>query len=274
MIVTLEAKRLERFLKTGRTCPMVIECEQNIPEDQDQLETGDNEVNSPRLMVVKTMGLPELEERNLFCEFVGNVLARELGLFTPAPALITISQEFAAAVNSRAKNERLSINLREGVGVGCEYLHPLRPLTPKPSLTEEEIAQAAAIYAYDLLIQNPDRRGNKPNCAFYKNGLVAFDFELGFSFLLPILRQNREAWRVSQHGINSVHLFRPLLRNKAIEWKPFINQLAVLCQTRLAMALDQLPEKWQDWAAIVQQHFLQASSKLEAFELELQRSLL
>ncbi|MBL8204873.1 MAG: hypothetical protein JNM09_11640 [Blastocatellia bacterium] len=91
MIITLEALRFERFLRSGRTCPMVIECEQSVPEDQDTLETSNNETVLPQLMVVKALGLPEIEERNLFCEFVGNLLARELGLFTPPPALITIS---------------------------------------------------------------------------------------------------------------------------------------------------------------------------------------
>ncbi len=274
MLITLEAIRFERFLKTGRTCPMVIECEQSVPEDQDTLETNNNEIILPRLMVVKALGLPEVEERNLFCEFVGNLLARELGLFTPSPALITISQEFATAVNGVAKQELLPINLQAGVGVGGEYLHPLRPLTPKPILTEEEINQAAAIYAYDLLIQNPDRRSDKHNCVFYEDGLLAFDFELGFSFLLPILGDKKEAWQVSQHGINQTHLFRPTLRNKAIEWRPFIGKLEALCQNNLEMVLSQLPEKWQDWAAIVRQHLLQAISKPNAFEMELQRSLL
>ena len=273
MIITLEAKRFERFLKTGRTCPMVIECEQTVPEDQDQLENNENEISSPRLMVIKAIGLPEVGECNLFCEFVGNILGREMGLFTPAPALITISREFAEAVNLVAKNERLNINLQEGIGVGCEYLFPLRPMNHKPILTGEEVLQAAAIYAYDLLIQNPDR-GNKPNCAFYKDKLVAFDFELGFSFLLPILGQKKESWQVSKHGINNSHLFRSTLGNKSIEWKPFISKLETLCHTRLEAVLGQLPEKWQDWAAIVQQHFLQAISNSDSFEMELQRSLL
>lgn len=273
MIITLEAMRFERFLKTGRTHPMVIECEQSIVEDRDALEFSNDENAAPRLMVVKALGLPEVEERNLFCEFVGNLLARELGLFTPSPALITISQEFADAVNTIAKNERLPIYLKAGVGVGGEYLFPLRHLTPKPILTDEEINQAAAIYAYDLLSQNPDR-GNKPNCAFYKDGLVAFDFELGFSFLLPILGQKKEAWQVSQHGINQMHLFRTTLRNKAVEWKSFISKLEILCKNNMETILSQMPERWQDWSFIVRQHFLEAISQPDAFEMELQRSLL
>ncbi|MBL8204872.1 MAG: hypothetical protein JNM09_11635 [Blastocatellia bacterium] len=125
-----------------------------------------------------------------------------------------------------------------------------------------------------MLIQNPDRRGDKHNCVFYQDGLVAFDFELGFSFLLPILGDPKSAWQVSQHGINHTHLFRPTLRNKAIEWRSFIGKLEALCQTKLEMVLNQLPEKWQGWASIVREHFFEAISKPNAFEMELQRSLL
>ena len=49
-------------------------------------------------MVVKALGHPELTEANLFCEVFGNLLARELGIATPAPALVNLSAEVLVQV--------------------------------------------------------------------------------------------------------------------------------------------------------------------------------
>jgi hypothetical protein len=72
-----EAIRLEEIKSAGRTRPLVIECE---------ITTDDSA--SRELMLVKAFGLPEVDNYGLYCELLGNLLARELGLDTPKPILV------------------------------------------------------------------------------------------------------------------------------------------------------------------------------------------
>lgn len=61
-----QAARFDRVLEGGRTKPLVLECERQNDEGEWQTEG----------FVVKTLGNPEVNERSLFAELVGNLLAR------------------------------------------------------------------------------------------------------------------------------------------------------------------------------------------------------
>jgi hypothetical protein len=61
-----------------------------------------------------------------------------------------------------------------------------------------EVTEAARIYAYDLITQNPDRRADNPNCGSYNGRLVAYDFEMAFSFLYAIPGTAGEPWEVAR----------------------------------------------------------------------------
>ena len=93
MLQTFEARRLEFVLEKGRTRPLVIQCRRK-PLAPDEGQDNDRVSKKPFLMVVKAIGLPEVNEINLFCEVVGNVLAREMGVNTPNPALVYLTPEF------------------------------------------------------------------------------------------------------------------------------------------------------------------------------------
>jgi hypothetical protein len=188
-------------MTNGRTRPLVIVCDK---PDQDETEETEwfNEIELPISMVVKGIGLPEVREMSLFSELFGNLLAREFGISTPVPALVNLPNEFVSIANEVLKTYKIEI--QPGVGVGCELLNPFSPIIEKGFLKDDELEQAAMIYAYDLVVQNPDRLFNRPNCATHKGVITAFDFEMAFSFLLPIISRN-PAWEVSKHGISEKH---------------------------------------------------------------------
>lgn len=271
MIETWEAQRFEKVLDVGRTRPLVLDCARYSPASSDQ-ESSESPPDH-RLMVVKSLGHPEVTDTSLFCEVFGNLLAREFGVATPMPALVNVSPEFVQAVSPLVAE--YSISLTVGLGSGCEYLHGgLTPAVPGAYLTQDELEQATLIYGFDLLVQNPDRRWDKPNCASLSGSLIAFDFERCFSFLLPIIGGLAPPWEVSRHGIAANHLFHATLKTRSPKWTPLIDRLRGLSALRLDQLGSSLPGEWQQTAARVRDHIVEVIMNLPQFELELQRSLL
>lgn len=272
MTETWEARRFEKVLEAGRTRPLVVDCAYYPPASSNETDTSASPPDH-RLMVVKSLGHPEVTEISLFSEVFGNVLARELGVATPTPALVNLSPEFVDAVGPLVAE--YGVSLTPGLGSGCEYLYGgLTPAIPGGFLTQEEVQQATLIYGFDLLVQNPDRRRDKPNCASLAGSLIAFDFERCFSFLLPIIGGLAQPWEVSRHGIAGTHLFHSVLKARAPSWTPLIGRLRALTAERLDQLLSALPGAWQAGVAKVREHITKVIMNLPEFELELQRSLL
>jgi len=272
LIETWEAQRFEKLLEVGRTRPLVVDCAYYPPKSANEETSTSGSPPDHRLMVVKSLGHPEVTEISLFSEVFGNVLARELGVATPTPALVNLSPEFVHAVAPLVAE--YGVSLTAGLGSGCEYLHGgLTPAVPGGFLTQEELQQATLIYGFDLFVQNPDRRRDKPNCASFAGSLIAFDFEMCFSFLLPIVG-HAQAWEVSRHGIAGNHLFHSVLKTRAPSWTPLIDRLRALTVERLDQLAAALPGAWQSEAARVREHVTEVIMNLHEFELELQRSLL
>jgi hypothetical protein len=164
--------------------------------------------------------------------------------------------------------------VRPGIAVGCEYFGPgFTSIVPGIPLDEEETLQARNIFGFDLLAQNPDRNRKKVNCALRSGRLIAFDFELAFSFLYPIIGL-KEPWEVSQHGICNNHVFQAMLKRKKVDWMPFVDLVGELEEIRLQRLLSVIPDAWQEWGVKVCDHFRKVIANRSKLEMEFQRSLL
>jgi hypothetical protein len=210
----------------------------------------------------------------MFSEVYGNLIARHFGVNTPQPALVNISQSFVDAMG--ISNQTRDIPLAPGQGVGCEYLRGLAPVVPIASRNNEEDAHIQAIYGVHLLTQNPDRRIDKPNCAAYRGGIFAFDFELTFSFLLPLIGSQPDPWAVDEQGIGKRHLFYNDLRTRQheLDWKPFLRNLEALTVARMVDMFQGLPGDWREYADRVMAHIESVRLHPSKFEDALRRSLL
>jgi hypothetical protein len=220
-----EAERLEDVLGNGRTHPLVIECVRRAVTTSggDERDPSGGGVER-RVMVVKALGLPEVTQSGLCAELFGNLLAREFGNDTPRPALVDLTSGFIEAAEPALSSWQL--RPQPGLAAACEYFRGgFASAVPDAPLTPEELAQAARIYAFDLLVQNPDRRPEKPNCAQRGGRFIVYDFEMAFSFLL-VIGQKDEPWEVSKHGLGPKHLFYSALRAVEIDWEPFLKDLA------------------------------------------------
>lgn len=258
MLEVWEARRLDRVLTSGRTKPVVLECVLSSPQE-----------SLLRLMVVKAMGPPEVTETGLMCEMFGNLLARELGVQSPECALVNISPQMADVLRPRLHPSGFTA----GFGVGSEFMRAgLATVTPDMTLLPEEQAQAARLYAFDLLVQNPDRRVGNPNCAFIGKDIFAFDFEMCFSFIHLLFAQ-ANAWEVSKHDIAGNHIFHGALHKHMVNWKPFVQDVSRLTEERLRQMTTRLPSEWQAKTAGIRAHLLAVAAHPREFEVELQRSI-
>lgn len=263
------ARNLEHIFSSGRTRPLVIECSRSSDENEEG--SGDNEESS--LKVVKGFDLPEITEFSLFCELFGNSLARMLGLKTPEPCLVHVSAPFANAANLILEREGLV--LKAGLASGCQYFSGgYRNVTPE-TLSSDELQEAAQIYAFDVLAQNPDRIRQRPNCAMSSVGITTYDFETAFSFVRLIGKQP-SPWEVSKHGLARNHLFYSALRarKKELSWKPFISQMRKLTKPHLERMTGGLPHTWLAHTPKIYSHILTVVEHAKDFELELRRSLI
>jgi hypothetical protein len=268
-----EARRIDRIVEAGRTFPLVVDC------------VGPHSANGGRrLFIVKAMGLPEISQTSLFFEAFGNLLARKLSVNTPEPVLIELTPPFVAASNAvLGAHPELSgrgAQLIAGQGAGAEYLAPgFTPIVPGAHLSDNDLPMAARIYAYDLMVQNPDRSfqgERKPNCAYFENRLVAYDFELCFSFA-RLIGVREKAWEISKHGIYNRHVFFTQLcdasRLGKVDFGPVIKGIAALEANELAQMIQSFPPGWPQFASKIEQHLAEVVANLPAFELELYRSL-
>lgn len=269
-----DARRIDKLLEVGRTHPLIAECAGPLPENTER-----------RSFVIKAMGLPEIHEVSLCSELTGNLLARLIGVDTATPALIHLSPEFVkSSQDVLARNPGLvasSTKLLPGYGAGCEFLSQgFFPIMPDTRLTENELPQAACIYVYDMLSQNPDRSfetGRKPNCAHYGQRLIAYDFELSFSFLFAISAQDK-AWEITRHGLSANHIFHKQLRagvkSEKVDLHPIVAKVAALDIDALIETMQRFPSSWLKYAGKIEAHLKEVVAHTREFEIELHRSLI
>jgi hypothetical protein len=256
-----EALRFIEILKTGRTRPLIIEC--------DPLDSNESK---RKIFVVKAFNLPEVDSFGLYCEAIGSLFAQELGVSTPYSAIIEINQDFVNIVNPILK--QAGLNLKSGLGFGSEYLGSgLTSPISGSFFNNEEISQAVDIFSFDLLVQNPDRKPDNPNCIIKSNKFVAIDFNLAFSFLLLIGKLG-EPWEFSKHQIARKHLFFQALQGKTIDWKPFVDRVRKLTKDKVDEICTSVPFESERWSEKVIQRFYSVIENIDKLEFELQRSLL
>ncbi len=250
---------------SGRTHPLRVSCT-NIDYDD------------PNDFHVKAKNLPEVTDNNLFCELIGNIIARRVGVLTPEPAIIRITKDFVEVFADRIVHG----SLIPGYGVGAEYLKPqFTPIVPPFNFTAGQLNQAVRMYAYDMLVQNPDRsntHGRSPNCAIHANQLIAFDFEFSFNFcFLTLFGQQYDPWEICSIGLHRNHLLfqtlRDAWRDMRIDFSPFIQSLNELHQLDLAQFMQYFPSINRTHIDKIEDHMCLMIAHSAEFQDQLYRSL-
>lgn len=221
----------------GRTKPLILDC----CLVDDETITCD--------MVVKTLGPKEIYGPwQLVCELMGNAAARRLGIVTPMPGVIYVSDEVSALVTKSLAMTGASREIVSGPAAGCEFIKNLSPYTTNQSLTPELRLQAARLYVCDLAAENLDRKGSPVNCGLTRDGLMAFDFEGCFSSLfVPTLGGELAApWQPSKRMPTGSHMFHKAVKSDPppLEW--ICDLVAQLDRSWQNEVVESLPHEWQE----------------------------
>jgi hypothetical protein len=230
MVPHLIATQFERFMTSGRTSPAVFGCRNN--EDDPVGE-----------YVIKLRGA--VGEQGSINELVGNRLASWFQIPVPEPAVVSIGAELARiAAGIRPEKASLLIS-SAGLNFGSEALIGFSTWPVDKHIPEALRQCAIEIFAFDALIQNPDRRQSNPNLLTKGDRFVVYDHEIAFSFLLDIL-PSRTPWKLAGQAYLYEHAFYPQLRSKEVDLSGFTARLFGLSDAVINGFFGEIPAEWKN----------------------------
>jgi len=254
MVEVLRATRFELVMKEGRTHPVVLGCRSR-------------DASPARSILCKAIGCPDLGATwQMVAEVVGNLAAQRMGILTPQPFVVEISETTAKLVNYGLSELGYTFEVQAGLAAGCEFIPSITPWAHGAKWESRWNTQAARLFVFDMLTQNPDRRREKVNCGFLKNSIIAFDFEFCFSHrFLPILGENRGMGQLSRLGMAENHLLYDFVRVAPPEPESIREWMAALSPVWWTSVREGLPDSWQGAADVIGDEFYQISEQAEDF---------
>ena len=262
MIDHVTATTFHRFLGNGRTSPAIFSCEGGEP-------TGSTEY------VVKLRGGLERRERGLVYELYASMLGSYFGLSCPRPAIVLVEEDLAGGIlEELAGDDRKAQIVRNSVGLnfGTQFLVNLMVWPVDKSVQGSMQEAAIRVYAFDALIQNPDRAFSNPNLGSRNDDLFIFDHELAFSFLLSIF-PNRTPWKLATEDYLERHVFARVL-NRVPFPADFLLLLSELSEEVTKYFSEQIPDEWKsDDLPKIESHLAQMSEHAAEFAEEVTRRL-
>ncbi|MGN6422455.1 MAG: HipA family kinase [Asticcacaulis sp.] len=232
-----EAVELIRPTSVGRTGPLIIACE---------LDNGDVVE-----LVAKFSGRCEEGAIHLAREVIGASLAGYLGLPVPEPFFVNISDDWVSTIPDPTIRQNVLISSRTAFGS--------RLITGQYSIwsagnivTAAMLPMASAIFAFDAIVQNPDRRIGNPNCLVRGDQLRIFDHELAFSHRLLIGWQPPWALgSLQSFQNNGQHIFYHGLKGKNVDLQAIKAAWSALSDETIAGLADGLTGIWDNVNASV-----------------------
>jgi hypothetical protein len=262
VIDQVTATTFHRFLSNGKTSPAIFSCEGSG-------HPGTNEY------VVKLRGGLERGDRGLACELYASILGAYLGMSCPRPAIVLIEADLAAVILGQlGGGSRQAQIVRDSVGLnfGTQFLVNLTAWPVDKSVPEPLLNAAMKVYAFDALIQNPDRGFNNPNLGSRNDDLFIYDHELAFSFLLSIF-PSRTPWKLSAEDYLSNHVFARALKQVQFPGD-FLQRLSDLSRQAVRYFSEQIPDAWgSDDLQKIESHLLLISEHAAEFAEEVTRRL-
>lgn len=152
-------------------------------------------------LVVKSRAGYEDRPEAMLKELFALLLARELGLKAPEPVLVEIPSGFDWVAADHPEHAEL---IRKSAGWNVGTLHlgeawkPWMRGSPPRSIAPETLETA---YAFDALVENPDREADNPNMLWRGDELAVLDFDKAFSFLREGKNEPRP-WRKALVRLN------------------------------------------------------------------------
>ncbi len=252
-----------RSAPKGKTGPAVLTC-----------ETGDGTTVE---LVAKFSAGCEERTVNLARETIAACLAGDLGIPVPEPFLVRVPADFVSALPDR--------DVRERVERSCPVAFGSKLVTggysewnDADSLSETMVQVAGAAFAFDGIVQNPDRlRGQNANCLVRGAELRFIDHELAFSHRLILGWIGPWVTGGFQHMTQGRgHIFSAKLRHRVIDYDAIKAAWNGLSDHRLEAYGEAIPSEWASAAADVHAALLlirEARDKIDECLDEMRRVL-
>jgi hypothetical protein len=262
MLAEVTAIEYVRPMESGRTSPILVRCAR---DDGAVIE-----------VVVKFSEFCDQQQENLAIEAVAACLAGDLRLPIPEPLFVTVPGDWAEVVPDEARRQRIIQS--SSVGFGSRLVTGGYSVwTPDTRISEAMVNTAAAIFAFDAIAQNPDRRSANPNCLVRGEQIRIIDHELAFGHGLVL--GWRPPWSVG--GLNwlvrkGAHIFRADLRRAGIDFDAIKASWLNIDDNRLTAYGTALPADWAKAANRVQSALSlirSAQVNIDACLAEIQRVL-
>lgn len=231
MTPRLHAVQFIRFMSSGRTGPVLLGC-----EDDSGTTAGE--------YVVKLRAGVDRRERGLLAEFVAARLAQHFQIAMPEPAVVNLGPEiaelFARSVSRHPERFRESIGPNFGTKVVTgSSIWPVDNPVPDVMLDS-----AANVFAFDALIDNPDRRFENPNLFGKGDQFLIFDHELAFSFLLAIGRKI-QSWTLEGQTYLRQHALYRGVKGRPLALAEFSARLNGLTDKVITDIDSDVPPQWR-----------------------------
>ncbi len=237
MLARVTAIEHHAMISSGKTQPSRVVCERH---DGTTVE-----------VVAKFSAGCEEKETSLAREVIAACLARDLGLPVPEPFLVDVHPSWADQVIYLAQRAKIKASSPVAFGSyqvtgGYSVWHP------ETRISEAMLPVAAAIFTFDAIIQNADRRTDNPNCLVKGAQICIFDHELAFTHGVVI--GWKPPWTLG--GLETLeragfHIFRAGLLGRALDFDPIKMAWASLSDARMAEYGLMVPSEWASAAGAV-----------------------
>jgi len=180
-------------------------------------------------------------------EVIAACLAGDLGLPVPKPWLVEILPAFADIIPDAERRDMFRASVPVAFGstlITGQY----STWASETRTTETMVSTTAAIFAFDAIIGNGDRKVGNANCLVRGDAIRIFDHELCFAdaLLLPFLRPP-PPWVLG--GLKPLetpgaHIFRAGLVGREVDWSAIIARWQGLSDARLLAYESAIPVEW------------------------------
>jgi hypothetical protein len=234
MIPKVTALIPHHTLSHGRTRPTIVEAE--------DAKGNRHEV------VVKLFLAKERGKKAAISELVCSLLGTRLGLQAPAPFLVAIPDGFHELVADPEARERF--RMARGLQFGSAYIRGASTVSADRGVPVEKRSEAGAVFAFDCLTQNPDRRPEKPNLLEHSDGYWLIDHDMALSFIGeiliggPIVPWEPRALGSLAFSFLATHLFTRGLRGREEALDGFAGALSGLQVGEIDGMLGLVPAEW------------------------------
>jgi hypothetical protein len=212
----------------------------------------------------------------MLSELFASRLASHFGILVPEPALVEISPSFSDLVAQRQSSIADGIRNSVGLNFGSKLLLGVTTWPVDKAVPDSMRQGALNVFAFDALIQNPDRRFNNPNVLVGGDDIYVCDHESAFSFLLAIV-PNRKPWTLDGEDHLDTHVFFRGLRGRAldgVDLSDFIPRLKSLTDDVFRRITSDIPEHWKEKGSVgIVSHLRKLCAHADDFAVALNRRL-